>query len=98
MTFIRLPYFMSTKVSLLSANLPTFIVVTKSQFMMKYVIGKGGFGRVWKIQEGENEFAMKEMSKQRILSKKSINSVLNERNLLSMLRHQFIVFSAFLQT
>lgn len=56
-----------------------------------YVIGKGGFGRVWKVQEGEIHFAMKEMSKQRILSKKSVNSVLNERSLLSKLHHNFMV-------
>ena len=31
------------------------------------------------------------MSKQRILAKKSVNSVLNERNLLSKLHHDFIV-------
>jgi serine/threonine protein kinase len=31
------------------------------------------------------------MSKARILSKKSVNSVMNERKLLSVLRHSFIV-------
>jgi len=59
--------------------------------MMQYVIGKGGFGKVWKVEEGDHEFAMKEMSKQRVLAKKSVNSVLNERNLLSTLKHEFIV-------
>jgi serine/threonine protein kinase len=34
---------------------------------------------------------MKEMSKARILSKKSVNSVINERKLLSYLKHIFIV-------
>jgi len=34
---------------------------------------------------------MKEMAKARILAKKSVNSVLNERRLLSMLKHPFIV-------
>jgi len=58
---------------------------------MQYVIGKGGFGKVWKVEEGDHEFAMKEMSKQRVLAKKSVNSVLNERNLLSTLKHEFIV-------
>ena len=54
------------------------------------MIGKGGFGRVWRVQnkKGIEEFAMKEMSKQRIVAKKSINSVLNERNLLAKLNHQ----------
>lgn len=73
--------------------------MTKNQFAMMYVIGKGGFGRVWKVGEGEDKYstesvstyAMKEMSKQRILAKKSVNSVLNERNLLSKLNHKFMV-------
>ena len=32
-------------------------------------------------------FAMKEMSKARIVNKKSVNSVLNERKLLAQLKH-----------
>ena len=64
--------------------------MTKNHFFTHYVIGKGGFGRVWRVQnkKGTEEFAMKEMSKQRIISKKSINSVLNERNLLAKLNHR----------
>jgi protein kinase A len=79
-----------SKISLEHYHLQS-IVVTKNQFMMMYVVGKGGFGRVWKVQEGDTNFAMKEMSKQRILAKKSVNSVLNERNLLSKLHHDFMV-------
>jgi protein kinase A len=53
------------------------------------VIGKGGFGKVWKVERKKNAqlYAMKEMSKARILVKKSVNSVLNERKILSQLRH-----------
>ena len=36
-------------------------------------------------------YAMKEMSKARVLAKKSVNSVLNERKLLGSLKHNFIV-------
>ena len=36
-------------------------------------------------------YAMKEMSKARIIAKKSVNSVLNERKLLSYLKYPFIV-------
>eukprot|EP01017_Pseudomicrothorax_dubius_P029719 TRINITY_DN3642_c0_g2_i1.p2 TRINITY_DN3642_c0_g2~~TRINITY_DN3642_c0_g2_i1.p2 ORF type:complete len:257 (-),score=64.07 TRINITY_DN3642_c0_g2_i1:327-1097(-) len=36
-------------------------------------------------------YAMKEMSKARVLSKRSVNSVMNERLLLSHLRHPFLV-------
>jgi protein kinase A len=34
---------------------------------------------------------MKEMEKSRILAKKSVNSVMNERKLLSMTKHPFVV-------
>jgi hypothetical protein len=34
---------------------------------------------------------MKEMSKARILAKKSVNSVMNERKILSVLKHTFII-------
>lgn len=50
-------------------------------FDFKKVIGKGGFGRVWKVIEkkGRKVFAMKVMDKAKIITKKSVNSVLNER-------------------
>jgi serine/threonine protein kinase len=49
------------------------------------VIGKGGFGRVWKVESKKTRtfYAMKEMSKARIIAKRSVNSVMNERNLLA---------------
>jgi serine/threonine protein kinase len=37
------------------------------------------------------EFAIKEMMKVKIISKKSVNSVTNERTLLSNLKHPFLV-------
>lgn len=39
--------------------------VTKGNFIFHYVIGKGGFGRVWKVELKKNRlcFAMKEMQK-----------------------------------
>jgi protein kinase A len=48
-------------------------------------IGKGGFGKVWRVTRKADSqlFAMKEMQKARVLAKRSIHSVINERKILS---------------
>jgi serine/threonine protein kinase len=48
--------------------------ISKNSFEMKYAIGRGGFGKVWRV-EGKKEkemYAMKEMAKARVISKKSV--------------------------
>jgi len=49
--------------------------------------------KVWSVEYRKNKktFAMKEMSKARVLTKKSVNSVMNERRLLATLQHTFLV-------
>jgi serine/threonine protein kinase len=56
---------------------------------VSYVLGKGGFGKVWRIKKKKErkEYAIKEMSKARILEKRSVNSVLNEKKILNHIRH-----------
>ena len=67
--------------------------INRNNFKFLYVIGKGGFGRVWKIQskKTKNIYALKEMSKLKIIDKKSEKSINSEREFLSKLHHPFIV-------
>jgi serine/threonine protein kinase len=61
------------------------VAVNKNHFHFQYVIGRGGFGKVWKVEQRKQRklFAMKEMAKARIISKRSVNSVMNEKKFLS---------------
>ena len=62
-------------------------------FEYKYPIGKGGFGKVWKVELTKTHelFALKEMSKAKIIDKKSELSIKYERDLLSRIKHPFII-------
>lgn len=49
--------------------------LSKSSFQMVNAVGRGGFGKVWRVyykKNKEEEFAMKEMAKARILCKRSV--------------------------
>ena len=67
--------------------------LNKNLFEFKYIIGKGGFGKVWQVlyKKTRELFALKEMSKQKILDKKSEKFINNELLLLKKLYHPFIV-------
>lgn len=67
--------------------------VTTSQFIFINVIGRGGIGKVWKVQPYKPRFimAMKQMSKAKIIEKKMIDNVIQEKDILSILYHPFIV-------
>ncbi|EGR34376.1 protein kinase domain protein [Ichthyophthirius multifiliis] len=62
-------------------------------YIFNDIIGKGGYGKVWHVTKRKNKqnYAMKIMSKVKILSKKSVTSVLNERKLLAFLQHPLII-------
>ena len=63
--------------------------VNRASFEYISIIGKGGYGRVWKALMKKNQkcYALKEMSKAKIIDKKSVSSIVFERNLLSEINH-----------
>ena len=67
--------------------------MSKNDFEFCYIIGKGGFGKVWKISHKKTKkfFALKEMSKLKIIERKSEYSINFEREILSQLHNPFIV-------
>jgi serine/threonine protein kinase len=68
-------------------------IVNKNNFFFQYVIGKGGFGKVWKVTFKRNKklYALKVMNKVKIIDKKSQKNIKTERKILSYLKHSFIV-------
>ena len=67
--------------------------MSKNNFEFCYIIGKGGFGKVWKIKHKKTNkyYALKEMSKLKIIERKSEYSINFEREILSKLHNPFIV-------
>jgi len=86
----------------LSENTP----ISLDDFFLLYPIGRGGFGRVWKVRlkreynskildirllkNKSRIFAMKEMSKAKVSYKKSIKSVSNERKFLEKFNYNLL--------
>ena len=68
-------------------------LVTRNSFEFLHLIGRGGFSKVWKVKWKKTGaiFALKEMSKPRIIDKKCESTILLERDLLSKMNHPFIV-------
>ena len=66
--------------------------ISRDDFDFLNLIGKGGFSLVWKVKyKLTNEFfALKEMSKKRILDGNMKNNILKELRILSKLKHPFI--------
>ena len=67
--------------------------LSRNAFDFLSIIGKGGSGKVWKVRKKSNAtfYALKEMSKTRIIDKKCEKNIMIERELLSLLKHKFLV-------
>lgn len=63
--------------------------LTKASFEFLQIIGRGGFGKVWKVysRKHKKQYAMKEMAKTKIIDKRSEVSIKAERDLLSIMNH-----------
>ncbi|KAM3134112.1 hypothetical protein pb186bvf_013838 [Paramecium bursaria] len=70
-------------------------IISKQSFTFEYVIGIGGFGKVWKVdlKKSGQSYAMKEMSKALQFIFIQFNKELQLRNptLLSQLKHPYLV-------
>ena len=72
---------------------PTLTRPRPGDFLPLCVLGKGSFGEVYlvrKISSGE-EFAMKVLSKDKIIGRKLQRYALTERRIISYIRHPFII-------
>ena len=65
--------------------------VTKNDFKIHMPIGRGGFGKVLKVEKDGELYAMKEMLKARVMAKKSVESVIKELELMCKINSNFIV-------
>ena len=67
--------------------------VNLNDFMKCYLIGKGGYSKVWKCvhKKSHHEYAMKEMSKVKLFEKRSIVDVNTEMKILSTLSNSFLI-------
>ena len=77
----------------ISSALKNLTTISKNMFDLLEVVGKGGFGKVWKVQfcKGKTIFALKEMSKTKIIERQMLENVFQEKSILSELYHPFLV-------
>ena len=67
--------------------------VNKNSFEFIDLIGKGGLSIVWKVTKKKDNkvYALKEMSKVKIIDTKSEKNILFERDLLSKMNHPYFI-------
>ena len=67
--------------------------VNKNSFEFNDLLGKGGLSTVWKVTNKKDNkiYALKEMSKVKIIDTKSEKNILFERDLLSKMNHPYFI-------
>ncbi|OMJ69442.1 hypothetical protein SteCoe_32837 [Stentor coeruleus] len=83
----------SSKVLSRSKTMNNYDKITPSKFLVMKKLGKGSFGEVFLVckQDTNQLYAMKVLQKDKIISQKLIKYALTERNVLSYMKHPFIV-------
>lgn len=59
-------------------------ILQRQTFDFNMIVGRGGFGEVWivNIKNQKRFYALKKMNKAKILMKKSVESIINENEIL----------------
>ncbi|EGC31721.1 hypothetical protein DICPUDRAFT_39515 [Dictyostelium purpureum] len=64
-----------------------------TKFTILALVGKGGFGKVFQVQNNESQkiFALKIIKKNHIIARKSVFNTISEKDILKRISHPFIV-------
>ena len=67
-------------------------VVSKNDFNLIKVIGRGSYGKVWKVEHKQlkMKLAIKVMSKLRIIDTRSVDNIINEKDILSRINGKYV--------
>lgn len=99
-TYLALQIFLETIVNSLQSNLQTYVYsiilqekIGLSSFTPIQTLGKGSFGEVFLVEKKDTKqyYAMKVLSKRKILGQNLVRYARTERNVLSYMKHPFIV-------
>jgi len=67
--------------------------IVLSDLIKHRILGKGAFGKVWLVthKTKKTPFALKSISKRQLIDQHQVDSALREKELLSLIEHQFIL-------